>query len=179
MSPYLLRARQMGSLAIRGHLYAITLSSKGEVRAACRILRRQAREAARAALAYMEEGGKTPLPPAPEEARLFLLVQKAHILAAFVLGVLRSLPESAEMRDEISRQEEVIGALLSRLPTAAVSPPEQSPHAAAPGALFPDPPEIGSPPPKWIKSLAALPPELGLGLALILRGALRLRNLSE
>jgi hypothetical protein len=169
----------MGILAIRGHLYAITLSSKGEMRTACRILRRQAREAARAALAYLEEGGKPPAPPTPDEARLFLAIQKAHILGGFVLGVLRSLPESAGMRAEISRQEEGIGALLSRLPTAAVSPPERSFLAAAPGTLFPDPPEIDSPPPMWIQSLAALPPDLGLGLALILRGALRLRDLEK
>jgi hypothetical protein len=179
MSPHLLRAQLMGSLAIRGHLYAVTLSSKGEIRAACRILRRQAREAARSALAYMEEGGKASPRPAPEEARLFLLIQKAHILGGFVLGVLRSLPDSAEMRAEVLRQERAIGALLSRLPTAAVSPPERSPHVAAPEALFPNSSGTDSLPPKWIDSLAALPPDLGLGLALILRGLLRLRDLGE
>jgi hypothetical protein len=178
MSPDLLRARHMGSLAIRGHLYAITLSSGGEMRAACRVLRRQAREAARFALAYMEEGGIAPPRPTPEEARRFLLIQKAHILGGLVLGVLRSLPESAEMSVEISRQEESIGVFLSRLPTA-VSPPERWPHAAAPVALFPDPSGTDSLPTRWIDSLAALPPDLGLGLALILRGLLRLRDLGE
>ena len=169
----------MGSLAIRGHLYAITLSSKRESRAACRTLRRQAREAARSALAYMAEGGNAPARPAPEEARLFLLIQKAHILGGFVLNVLRSLPDSPEMRTEVSRQEEAIGALLSRLPTAAVSPPEWSPRVAAPVALFPNSSGTDSLTPKWIDSLAALPPDLGLGLALILRGLLRLRDLSK
>jgi len=168
----------MGSSAIRGHLYAITLSSRSEVRAACRILRRQAREAARSALAYMEQGGKAPRRPPPEEARRFLVIQKAHILGGLVLGVLRSLPESAEMSVEISRQEESIGALLSRLPTA-VSPTERWPHAAAPGALFPDPSGTDSLPTKWIDSLAALPPDLALGLALLLRGIFRLRDLGD
>jgi hypothetical protein len=168
----------MGSLAIRGHLYAITLSSRGELRAACRVIRRHAREAARCALAYLKEGGTAPPRPTSEEARRFLVIQKGHILGGLVLGVLRSLPESAEMETQISRQEESIGALLSRLPTA-VSPPERWPHAAAPAALFPDPSGTDSLPPKWIDSLAALPPDLGLGLALILRGLLRLRDLGE
>jgi hypothetical protein len=109
MSPQLLRARHMGSLAIRGHLYAVTLSSKGEIRAACRILRRHAREAARSALAYMAQGGKAPRRPTSEEARRFLVIQKAHILGGLVLGVLRSLPERAEIKVQISRQEESIG----------------------------------------------------------------------
>jgi hypothetical protein len=166
----------MGSLAIRGHLYAITLSSRAEFRASCRVLRRQAREAARSALAYMEEGGKAPPRPTPEEARRFLVIQKAHILGGLVLGVLRSLPESAEMKAEISRQAEVIGALLSRLPTA-VSQPEQWHLAAAPAALFQNLPGGASPPPRWMESLAELPSELALGLALLLRGIFRLRDL--
>ena len=178
MSPDLLRARHMGSLAIRSHLYAITLSSRGEMRAACRILRRQAREAARCALAYMAQGGKAPPRPTSEEAHRFLVIQKAHILGGLVLGVLRSLPETAEMTVEISRQEESIGALLSRLPTA-VSPPERLPHAAAPGALFQNSSGRASTPPKWIESLAALPPDLALGLALLLRGIFRLRDLGD
>jgi hypothetical protein len=168
----------MGSLAIRGHLYAITLSSRGELRAACRGIRRHAREAARSALAYMAQGGKAPRRPTPEEARRFLVIQKAHILGGLVLGVLRSLPDSAAMRDEVSKQAEVIGALLSRLPTA-VSPPERLPHAAAPGALFPDASETASPPAHWTESLEALPPDLRMGLSLLLRGIFRLRDLSE
>ena len=146
------------------------------MRAACRTLRRQAREAARSALAYMEEGGTAPPRPTPEETRQFLLIQKAHILGGLVLGVLRSLPESAEMKVQISRQEESIGALLSRLSTA-VSPPERWPHAAAPAALFQNSSQAASPPPEWIESLAALPPDLALGLTLLLRGIYRLRDL--
>jgi len=76
------KARIFGEFAIRGFLFAITLENFDEFRAARKQLTRHVRIAARAARAFLEEGGTAPAPPTKEERDRLLTKLQAQVNAS-------------------------------------------------------------------------------------------------
>jgi hypothetical protein len=81
MQPSFRKARYFGGVAIRGHLYAIGLRNREDLRAALKAIYKDARRAARHALAFLGQGGISPSRPSPAEARRFVVVQTSQVRA--------------------------------------------------------------------------------------------------
>ena len=79
MQPSFRKARYFGGVAIRGHLYAIGLRNRDDLRAALKGIYKDARRAARHAMAFLEQGGIPPSRPTPDEARRFIFVQASQV----------------------------------------------------------------------------------------------------
>jgi hypothetical protein len=82
MPPSFRKARYFGGVAIRGHLYAVCLRNREDLRAALKAIHKDARRAAHHALAFLEQGGVPPSRPTPDEAQRFVFVQTSQVRAA-------------------------------------------------------------------------------------------------
>jgi hypothetical protein len=81
MQPSFRKARYFGGVAIRGHLYAVRLRNREDLRAALKAIHKDARRAAHHALAFLEQGGIPPSRPTPDEAQRFVFVQTSQVRA--------------------------------------------------------------------------------------------------
>jgi hypothetical protein len=95
--PDLSKARIFGEIAIRGLLFAITLENFEEFRAARKQLKKHARIAARAARAFLEEGGTAPASPTREERDRLLKKLQAQVHASLNALPAPALPNLGRM----------------------------------------------------------------------------------
>lgn len=150
MKNQLLTARRYGYFAIRGVIFAQSLSARDELAVALIQLKRDSRRAARAAMDYLASGGSAGERPTVEERERLLGLIRAH-----VAGDIKGLKEWQKARNGLGVIKGAAGpasgrSSFSRSPRASEPP---HPRAIDSSASAPRPPapklSHGVPRPRW------------------------------